>query len=33
VYAPLVGPATITIGIAVLAMPLEVRRRLDSGKA
>jgi len=32
-YAPLVGPATVLIGLAVLASPVEVYRRLHSGKA
>ena len=31
-YAPLIGPATVLIGLAVLASPAEVYRRLLSGK-
>src|SRR3989454_510503 len=31
-YAPLIGPATVIIGLAVLASPVEVYRRLYSGK-
>jgi len=31
-YAPLIGPATVLIGLAVLASPVEVYRRLYSGK-